>query len=151
MTRDEIEAMPAGRELDRLVAEKVMGWSIYRYDKDIPENCYFMLVTEQYDPVTEDMGLRAGERKTEEEAWNDNYHFSTDISAAWEVVEKIGEKRFDVEIMRRTDGRYFATCIKVGNPLKDRLFEVHAEAGAAPLAICKAALLAMEASHETEA
>ena len=30
MTRDEILSMPAGRELDALIAEKVMGWFITR-------------------------------------------------------------------------------------------------------------------------
>src|SRR6185312_6207137 len=30
MTRDEIRALPAGRELDALVAERVMGWAFRR-------------------------------------------------------------------------------------------------------------------------
>ncbi len=59
MTRDEILAMKPGRELDSLVAEKVMGYTTYGQfrDKD---------------------GVRV---------MIDRY--STDIAAAWEVAEKM--------------------------------------------------------------
>jgi len=91
MTRDEILAMKPGRELTKLVAIHVMKYQIYHYDKDRKENCYYMLVDEEGNAVTDEIGLHAGERKTEEEAWDDCPKFSEDITAAWEAEAKIAE------------------------------------------------------------
>jgi len=67
VTRDEVLAMKPGRELDSLVAEKVMGWEYF------PAQVTGTLVRLGYffDPVS-------GEA---------HHHWSpsTDISAAWEV------------------------------------------------------------------
>lgn len=67
MTRDEIPNMPAGRELDALVAEKVMGGKLLFPP---PHNAV-------YKNGTWVRGLL-------------NWHPSTDIAAAWEVNEKAG-------------------------------------------------------------
>ena len=64
MTHDEIDAMPAGRELDILVAEKVMG-------------CYGLFKHSDGTPLCECHGLRPVPR------------YSTDIAAAWEVLKKL--------------------------------------------------------------
>jgi hypothetical protein len=101
MTKEEILAMEAGRELNYLVAKHI-----------------FNMDNTDYIP------------------------YSENISAAWEVVEKIGQNKFKVEILRSSDGKYFATCKKVGS-VSDKLFEVYAKADTAPEAICKAALLAV--------
>ncbi len=69
-------------EINRLVAERVMGWSIYHYDKDIAANCYYILVDTELNPVAAFDGWHTGERKTEAEAWADAPAYCTD-PAAW--------------------------------------------------------------------
>jgi hypothetical protein len=61
--------LPPGRELDALVAEKVLGWPAARDAKAIGEAGYWTAGDERFIH-----GLPA---------------FSTDIAAAWEVVEKL--------------------------------------------------------------
>jgi len=101
MTRDEILAMEPGRELDALVAEKVMGWTHYR---------------EEWGGVVPDSIS----------------HYSTDISAAWEVVEKMGPFT------------QLTADIYNGITVWHCSFSVvdSVDAVTAPEAICKAALLA---------
>lgn len=60
-----IDSMPAGREMDALVAEKVMGW---RLDDD----GFWTLIA---DPMCQASKPKA---------------YSSDIALAWEVVEKMG-------------------------------------------------------------
>ena len=135
LTREEILAMKPGPELDKLIAEHVMGWSIYRYDKDVPERCYYMLVDKSFDPVVDGGYWNAGERKTEEEAWKDNSPFSTDISAAWKVDEKIRELGLD-EVW----GNRISRIIFMDNERPSGTFDIaHASAEQR----CKAALLAV--------
>jgi hypothetical protein len=66
--------------------------------------------------------------------------YINEISVAWEVVEKIGQNKFNFQVLRRSDGRYFVTCKKVGS-VNDKLFEVYTKADLASAAICKAAYL----------
>ena len=61
MTHDEIDKLEAGRKLDALVAEKVMGWI---------------------------SGNSATVTTTGDVKWFETPAYSTSISAAWEVVEK---------------------------------------------------------------
>ena len=63
MTHDEIERMPAGPEMDAMVAEKVMG-------------CRGLFRHSDGTPLCECHGLRPVPR------------YSTSIAAAWEVVRK---------------------------------------------------------------
>lgn len=72
----DIDTMPAGREMDALVAEKVMGLHVERIDghpmwvgQDLPGSPYLLKDGRQAH------SLRA---------------YSTDIVAAWEVVKKVG-------------------------------------------------------------
>lgn len=95
-TREQVLGMVAGRELDKLIGQHIMRYRLYHYDKDIEENCYIMLVDEDFDSVL-NLGY-VGERDTEEEAWDDCPHFSTDIAAAWEVVEKMRLESWGVTI-----------------------------------------------------
>ena len=106
MTRDEILNMPAGQDMDLLVAEEVL--------------------------------------KLDSIGWNERFfhnraNFSTDIRAAWEVVERMGnvDELHDVDIRTSIRGWY---C-NIFNSFDS--FEAGAET--APLAICRAALLAVEA------
>ena len=94
MTRDDVLAMEPGRELDALVAKKVMGWF---------------------------------------EVWKP-FSPSTDISAAWEVVEKLQGTYW----VRMNSMMKDHSC-GVGKP--DMRWEYYGNS--MPEAICKAALLAV--------
>ena len=71
VTREEILAMEPGRELDKLVAEKVFGWEV------VPK------------PTRLLRDLRAGDVCHPDKVPS----FSTKLAAAWLVVEEL-EKRF---------------------------------------------------------
>jgi len=78
----------AGPELDRLIAETVMKWSIYHYDKGGPGDEYWSLLDDQANPVLPP-GWRVhqdGEFDSEAQAfaW---FRPSTDMLQAWQVVE----------------------------------------------------------------
>jgi hypothetical protein len=115
MTCEDILNMPAGPKLDDLVAEKVMN-----------------------DPMGQ--------------VWS--RHYSTDISAAWEVLEKLFERGWYAEII--TDAK--TTEIDFEIAIRDRnngtwtldtgvedgwITDGWVVASTAPLAICRAALLAV--------
>lgn len=126
MTREEILKLEPGFELDRLVAEKVMGWE------------------EGYEFVCDGWGLLyyvnfGLERKR---PWSP----STNIATAWEVIEHLVPE-YNIGLFNSCD---------LKNPSQGTWYvEIRAtrhgappcEAGAetAPLAICCAALLAVEA------
>lgn len=139
MTREEILSLPAGRELDVLVAEKVMGWRC-----TIGETSHKGRVIAW--PFPDRSGIE--------------FEPSTDIAAAWLVVEHI---RGWKPLCRRDPCDYFAIdSPQVGNDYPDppgawcvgwhdyaggeRISSVEAKADTAPLAICRAALLAVETS-----
>ena len=144
MTRDEILAMEAGRELDALVAE-AMGWIWLRFKPAHDEDAEF--VRKPYGPDTWEASLehkRANGDEPLAHLWDcDLPHYSTDIAAAWEVVEYMGPIPFSLRFQpadawRTGDGEVYChahwTCWFEGS--------VWAEAPTAPLAICRAALLA---------
>jgi hypothetical protein len=144
MEQNQIRQMPAGREMDKLIAEQVMGISMYHYDKGHPDNCYFMLLDADGDPVLFAPRFRDAERKTEAEAWQDCPCYSTDIAAAWQVVEKLtadgwGHKHHVYSKYAEMPGWQwtFMQSGKGPNSISG------AEAETAPLAICRAALLAI--------
>lgn len=111
--------MNAGRELDALVAEKVFGWEV---DWAVPTYPTVDMKRISDDPVA--VGLRTGSIPP----------YSTDIAAAWQVGESLSAKGHWFEIRRRPDGGYWAAF---GEGMS-------AEADTAPLAICLAALKAVE-------
>ena len=120
---DDIREMKPGRELDALVAEKVMGWAAVM---DVVGG--------------KKMGIIEGNIfSTHSSEWLDVPHYSTDISAAFEVLKNFyfhienmgyGEKRYQVILkMHRDSGEFYDV-------------EVFAES--LPEAICKAAIIAKE-------
>ena len=115
MTREDIKNMLAGRGLDALIAEKVMGLTV---DYEFSEPCILSL-RDKYDD------------------WGFLPNYSTDISAAWEVVEKLcNETGCDVVKVCKRDPELLRgewSC-NLG-----RGFEALGDT--APLAICRAALL----------
>ena len=130
MDRDEILNMPAGREMDALVAEKVMGWHIETDDSGwghwADANGHWGAGINQDD--TDDY-------EDDEDFHILHWHPSQSIKWAWEVVEQVTKKsKFTVIEIRGGNELY---QIAFWYPLKDSW---HAE-GLLPLAICRAALL----------
>lgn len=76
----------AGRELDGLIGERVMGLTIYRYRKGPPGSGYFILMDRDGNPAVVLAGPHAAERATEAEAWQDCPRYSTDETAAMQVI-----------------------------------------------------------------
>jgi hypothetical protein len=132
--------LPAGRELDALIAEKVMG---YRWlTKWMGEPGEYLEspdgflagwrrsdggITGHLDGVAKNTVLRP---------------YSTDIAAAWEVVEKITSSgRLMGGVTKRLNGKYSAL---VSEQLGGGVFVMSDDVDTAPLAICRAALKAVE-------
>lgn len=141
MTVDEIDKLEAGREVDELIAKNVMDCTVQRRGLNIQCKCL---------PPTP--GHRAIEtcRHMGEPSDSINY-YSTDIGAAWEVIEKICkpiepfiEGQFWLDGLGFTckghdEGRW--RCM-ITTERKEQRVEVSADAETAPLAICRAALKA---------
>lgn len=143
MTRDEILALKPGRELDALVAEKVMGWCVtpdeFKYDPDNDVEVSYATSEPPEDlPEGYPEGLRAITGTIRCHRLPD---FSTDISAAWEVVGKLREMGGGPDIRwDDADRRWWCEVDKVWG---------WATGETAPEAICKVALLAvMEEGEE---
>lgn len=115
--REQVLALPAGPALDELIAERVMGWT--RRDGPV-----FSHESRWQAP-----GVKG---------WDWLPEYSTDIAAAWQVVEKLraGCIHMRLTLSNHEDGRYTCTFDKPMNEI------YHAAADAAPLAVCRAALLA---------
>ena len=129
-----IDMMEAGRELDTLVAEKVLGWRL--------------LNSETYEPVISDSerkdasnndGWHWEGRGGHSEAWE--WRPSSKIHDAWEVLEKMSEI---------LDGQAISVCW--GNYGDEGMgasvltfYDHSAVANTVPLAICRAALKVVNA------
>ena len=141
--------MKAGRELDALIAEKVMGWIwylsyIYAYPNGEP-----VRTTGRYFLVHPD---RAKEGHFADRKWYDvvkrpepfddsfciSFHPSTHIAAAWLVVEKLRTNDMHGGIYASDSGGMWVAYFDT----QDNEYLV--EAPTAPLAICLAALKAVE-------
>lgn len=129
MTKEEILELEPGREIDCLIAEKIMGWKVI-------EGSYINSVYIVGDDDYKEIG---------------SCNFSTDISAAWEVVEKMKELHYDTaELYRFTDNKWlvkfvcsYGPCPYHNNP-ENTWHGSSVTAQTAPEAICKAALLAVQ-------
>jgi hypothetical protein len=130
MTKKEILAMKPGRELDIIVAEEVFHVKI------------------EGDIVTDDdFGLN-GDFLYDKETQNPLKYYSTDISYAWEVVEKMRELHYEsAELYRFNHGEWlvkfvcnYGPCPYHNNP-KHNWHGSSAQCQTVPEAICKAALL----------
>ena len=125
LTQADISSLPASRELDALVAERVMGWHALR-DGHCAE-CEAM-IKEGTLMMSDPQGLVGVVPD-----------YSTSISAAWEVVEKT--RLFDNAHLRRDLWNEIRWQI-VAEPSE----EILASADTAPLAICRAVLKTVEAA-----
>lgn len=116
-----VETIPAGAEMDMLVAEKVMGWRDCGIDVSAPA------------------GIHAWKgRPPGSEEWKLLPAFSTYIASAWQVVEKLGPLFLALHRMG-VPGNAQAYKVELGD------HEDHSEVSGptAPLAICRAALKAV--------
>jgi len=116
------ETMPAGRSLDALVAEKVMGWTDWWVDREGPN------------ATMKTFGFPPGVTDT----YSEPPHYSTDIADAWLVVEKLRKDGcpFLFGHNRNPHNGWFADFLL--HPLVEY-------ADTAPLAVCRAALKAVGA------
>lgn len=126
MNRDEILAMKPGRELDALVAEKVMGYAIG--DGQGGWIVQKVIIHRPDDGTAE--WLRNGQQQLP--------HYSTDISAAWEVVDKL-----KISIVPQCLGAPDEYSYMVEYENEPYVNGIRVFASKAPEAICKAALLAV--------
>jgi len=127
-----IDKVSASREMDALIAEKVMGLET--------ELIITALHGEELLYFGEDRFLCHVP------------HYSVNISAAWEVVEKWNEKSFHIMRFshRSEGGSEMAVALESRwyRASFDASARVFSEAESAPLAICRAALKAVEGKEE---
>ena len=125
----DIDKMEAGREMDALVAE-LMGWTV---NKELKTFTTWVAITSGDDWC----GIRplCGTTKG---VWG-NWSPSTDISAAWPVVEKLQSMEITIRFHPQHRGPWKVTLFG----LDGNLTFITEFADTAPLAICRAALKAV--------
>lgn len=176
--------MKAGREMDALVAEKVMGiepcdnWIGYTWDNELSVSCVKhsnIIQRECYptrvyglfgeydlkDHLPSDFGsgpLPEWFRDNASE-WDESLYledravpppYSTSISSAWEVVEKLAERWLHVDVCSTPDEHPTKFICVVRQPDKLLFLEWRADEDSAPLAICLAALRAVGVEVDDE-
>ena len=117
----DIDKLEAGPELDALVAEKVMGWRMIRND-----------------PLLSHTGWIDGDGR--KRTRYDPPPYSTDIAAAWEVLEKFPWFRIDNRGDYEGNQAFMVELSDDAKNLSGKMW-----APTAPLAICRAALRAVGA------
>lgn len=127
MTKEEILAMEAGPEMNALVAEKVMGW---------------IWIDGEYGHPTEKGPFNDCECPSHSYQKTLLPRYSTDIAAAWEVVNKLGRKSIN-KIAAETGLATFLLVQYPNGTWKANFsgYRTSVEADTVPLAICRAALL----------
>ena len=134
-----IDEMEAGRELDALIAEKVMGldW-IYNVEWMHQQGRYIGKFRVEFYPVVVASGEYAG-------TYLERY--STDITAAWQVVEKLEQSGKDWGVCKVPQRNIYKVAFRwnIGSPDTTWGWEGNAEgyANTVRLAICRAALKAV--------
>lgn len=133
MTRDEIESMKAGKELDVLVAEKYLGWVWV----ELARTKKLMLITPEFAMLdSEGKKYTLTDRRPKSiKSSVGPLPFSEYIEYAWMVVT---HDAAHWEVARTTNG-FQATCLLLNEKTKQySTGRMYAET--APLAICRAAL-----------
>jgi hypothetical protein len=129
MTREEILKLEAGRELDALIFAKIFDKMAFRSDGNF-------VFSNKREYLDDGDAYYLGEYQEIIQL----PFYSTDIAAAWEVVEKIREY---IECIWPNDRGLWSLLSY--ERLEEGLTTVSAET--APLAICRAALLAVMESE----
>ena len=130
--------MESGRELDALVAEKVMGGYVVNPDAmaNVGEIWYWL---HPKDGVLCGMPYKVGKMKQWDHQWH-RWKPSIDISAAWQVVEKMRADGWIYEITEHLNDPAIQCAMFANRSGGD---EQWSAANTAPLAICLAALKAV--------
>lgn len=119
-----IDEMEAGRELDALIAERIFGlrveWEQEYLGETIPSS---KQLADQYD----ENGILP--------------MYSTDIAAAWGVIEKLAIHMIQFRLEQTGSGITFAKFFDCTIDMQKVIGGAHADT--APLAICRAALKAV--------
>lgn len=118
--------MKAGRELDALIAEKVMDWNWVNVFSNA-----LMIVP----PIGDK--LRHTHKYVDKGIPDNMPHYSTNIADAWRVVEKLQENDWEVIIETRSNETEVKAKGRMGGWI-----DMYGIAETAPLAICLAALKA---------
>lgn len=134
------------RQIDFEIA-RALGWHIYHYDKDVAANCYYALMDEGFDVIAPYAGFHTGERATEAGAWEDTPKFSTDLVAAFELVEwqRAQWAALDTTYWTFKDSGRHGWRVEIEAFLKRRKRPVilhSAVAPTLPLAVCRCFLMA---------
>jgi len=143
---------PSGRALDTAVAEAVLGWiwyegaaGVYRLRDPQREDVAAMLTEGMIWPTTE---------RPEPYRTDGVPPFSTDIGAAWQVVEHLRAQHWEVTLLcwaadiptqpvdHPYDCRFTGYVTPDGGGLQTLV--AHKRAATMPLAICRAALQALQ-------
>jgi hypothetical protein len=132
MEKSEIEKLPAGAEVDLLVAQLVMKWPVIGANEPFREyKGYGGIICNDSPGMFQEFGTIPK-----------NWHPSINISDAWAIVQLRGSHW---EVSRGRDV-YQATCVFFGEMGEGTSI---ARAETAPLAICRAALLAVTSVANT--
>jgi hypothetical protein len=143
----DIDTLDAGRELDAMVAERVMGWRWlnYRWHDGTSKQLLWPSDADEQ-PRGDDFDRLYDGRLV---PWDINY--STDIAAAWQVVEHFHEQRGWFVSIQSDGGWNFHNNgttkgweVTIGR-------EGEAFAPTLPLALCRAALKAVAATSQSPA
>ena len=126
MTRDEILRIEAGPKLDRLVAEQVMKWRAW--ESSSPQHW-----AEEKQGVLVPTGWTINGKTNNGPVWSP----STDIAAAWQVVEERRKWGWAWELAGITGHWHVELYDEECKPIAE------ANAASAMVAICRAALLAL--------
>ena len=123
--------MEPGREVDALIAEKVMGLEEVHFNDG---QAYTELERECLPPPSNKWMYLAKDGPNDEGYYREIPSYSTSLAAAWKVVFHVGAA---MQLFLYTTGLW-----EVNFHIRDKVF--NAEAPTAPLAICHAALKAIE-------
>lgn len=126
-TREQILVEPAGRQMDAWVAEWVMEWKVTD-DKLFA----FSHNTKK--------GYMLGQHA--DIAFVETFMPSSDIAAAWQVVEKLTANEWSSQF-EFNKFCWWILFFRIDPVLPEEISEGVGEADTAPLAICRAALLAV--------
>lgn len=148
MTREEILAMKPGRELDVLMAEKVMGLNgehDWIKDKDGEIDIFAYESGYCNGPKCSVCGYEYCHHCHKEppiEKCNETKAYSSNIAAAWEVFGKIKDTGAWIEVAWNPKRKHYR-CAIGAKPIKELQTVDLNGCDNAPEAICKAALLAV--------
>jgi len=117
-----VDELPAGRELDALVAEKVMGWLVRGYESWDTENG---------------------------NVWREDFQPSIDIKAALDVVSELSKQEWNSVLTgpRHLKGTDFSPGWSVSLGIVDSWENSKSTGETLPLAICRAAFKAVGVSE----